>query len=63
MKPAPGIYKSAIDISGFDAETALFIDDKPENCAAAAALGMQTIVFQSPAQLRNALMEHAIHMQ
>ncbi len=63
MKPAPGIFKSAIEISGFDAETALFIDDKAQNCDAAAAQGMQTIIFQSPAQLRNALQDHGIHMQ
>lgn len=63
MKPAPGIFKSAIEISGFEAETALFIDDKAENCAAAAAQGMQTIVFQSPTQLRTALQDYGIHMQ
>ena len=63
MKPAPGIYKSAIDISGFDAETALFIDDKAENCKAAAALGMETVLFESPIQLRGALLEYGIHLQ
>lgn len=55
MKPLPGIYQSAIDISGCAAETSLFIDDKQENCAAAAVLGMRTILFQSPMQLRTAL--------
>ena len=63
MKPHPGIYKSAIDISGFDCETALLIDDKAENCKAAAALGMETILFKSPAQLRGALLEHGIDLQ
>jgi HAD superfamily hydrolase (TIGR01509 family) len=63
MKPAPGIYKSAIDISGFEADTALFIDDKAENCKAAAALGMETIVFESPIQLRGALLEYGINLQ
>ncbi len=52
MKPKPSIFESAIDISGFPAAQALFIDDKQENCAAAAALGIKTIWFQSPAQLR-----------
>ena len=51
MKPAPGIYRDAIGISGLPAETALFIDDKEENCAAARALGMQAIRFLSPSQL------------
>ena len=63
MKPDPGIYKSAIDISGFDADTALFIDDKAENCQAAAAVGMETILFESPVQLRGALLEHGIALQ
>ncbi|WP_254064016.1 HAD family phosphatase [Granulicella sp. S190] len=52
MKPHSGIYQAAIEISGHVAETALFIDDKVENCDAAAALGMQTICFESPKQLR-----------
>jgi putative hydrolase of the HAD superfamily len=63
MKPAAGIYKTAIDISGFDADTALFIDDKAENCEAAEALGMETILFESPGQLRGALSEYGIHLQ
>lgn len=63
MKPAPGIYKSAIDISGFAAGTALLIDDKAENCKAAAALGMETILFESPVQLRGALLEYGIDLQ
>jgi FMN phosphatase YigB (HAD superfamily) len=63
MKPHPGIYKSAIDISGFDAGTALLIDDKAENCEAAAALGMETILFESPAQLRGSLLDYGIALQ
>ena len=60
MKPMPGIYRSAIDISGFEASQALFIDDKKENCTAAAECGMQTIVFENPDQLANALAGHGI---
>jgi FMN phosphatase YigB (HAD superfamily) len=55
MKPHAGIYRAAIEISGHVAETALFIDDKTENCDAAADLGMQTICFESPKQLRDEL--------
>ena len=55
MKPKPGIYKSAIDISGFEAAQTLFIDDKLENCEAAAEAGMRTILFESPEQLCRAL--------
>ena len=63
MKPMPGIYKSAIDISGFHAETALLIDDKQENCDAATALGMQTIPFESPSQLSAAFAKFGINLQ
>ena len=62
-KPAAGIYRSAIDISGFRAESALFIDDKEENCAAARMLGMQAIRFESPAQLARALAGVGIGLQ
>lgn len=63
MKPASGIYKSAIAISGFDASTALFIDDKQTNCDAAAALGLKTIRFESPTQLRASLSTFGITFQ
>ncbi len=63
MKPEAGIFRSAIDISGFPAQSALFIDDNEANCEAAAALGMETIHFQSPAQLRASLLEYDIPLQ
>ena len=60
MKPAPAIYRAAIEISGRPAETALFIDDKAENCEAARASGMQAIHFQTPAQLASELLRHGV---
>ncbi|GGA66987.1 hydrolase [Edaphobacter acidisoli] len=60
MKPLPEIYRAAIDISGFAAETAIFIDDKAENCDAARSFGMIPIHFQSPAQLRVSLAQLGI---
>jgi putative hydrolase of the HAD superfamily len=63
MKPLPDIYRAAIDISGFAPETALFIDDRQENCDAARALDMQAIRFESPAQLRASLTELGIAVQ
>lgn len=63
MKPHAGIYTSAIDISGFDADTALFIDDKQENCDAAAEHGIRTIVFENPAQLCTELTAHGIILE
>jgi HAD superfamily hydrolase (TIGR01509 family) len=62
MKPAHGIYETAVEVSGFEARTALFIDDKVENCRAAESLGMCAICFQSPEQLVAALAEHEIHV-
>jgi len=63
MKPAVGIFETAVDISGFPAHTALFIDDKRENCEAAAGAGMHSILFESPRQLRRALLEHGIDFE
>lgn len=60
MKPLPEIYRAAIDISGFAPETSLFIDDKPENCDAARAFGMNAIHFEFPAQLRASLTQFNI---
>jgi FMN phosphatase YigB (HAD superfamily) len=60
MKPNSDIYRFAIDTSGFEAEQALFIDDKIENCEAARSLGMQAIHFESPAQLRGGLAQLGI---
>ena len=60
MKPHADIYQAAIDISGFPPQTALFIDDKPENCEAAVALDMKAIRFESPAQLTQELAQLGI---
>lgn len=62
MKPAPGIYRYAIEISGHNPSSALFIDDKPENCAAARALGIQAVIFQSPEELRSQLTRLGIQL-
>jgi HAD superfamily hydrolase (TIGR01509 family) len=61
MKPHPDIYRAAIEISGTPAPQTVFIDDKQENCDAAAAFGMNTIRFQSPEQLSSALAQLDIH--
>ena len=62
MKPMPGIFNSAVDISGYRAQQTLLIDDKQENCDAAALLGMQTIRFESPSQLIAELADIGIHI-
>jgi putative hydrolase of the HAD superfamily len=56
-KPGAEIYRRALDILGRPAERVLFIDDRQENVAAAAALGIRTIRFEGAAPLRHDL-EH-----
>ena len=54
-KPEPEIYRLTLDRLGVAPGDALFIDDMPRNTQAAEALGLPSIVFESPAQLRRAL--------
>jgi putative hydrolase of the HAD superfamily len=51
-KPQPAIYKRALDILGGPAGRKLFIDDRAENAAAAAAAGMTAIRFEGAGALR-----------
>jgi putative hydrolase of the HAD superfamily len=50
-KPSARIYQRALQALGVTAEAALFVDDNPEFCAQAAALGIRTaqIVRGEPA--------------
>lgn len=59
-KPEAGIYEALLRRTGRRAEDCLFIDDSPENIAAARELGFQTILYKSPEQLREALAELGI---
>ncbi len=54
-KPEPAIYQLTLDRLGVAPGEALFIDDMPRNTAAAEALGIPSIVFESPVQLRREL--------
>jgi putative hydrolase of the HAD superfamily len=54
-KPEPAIYRRAVDIVGGPAERILFIDDREENVAGAAAAKMKTILFQGADALRREL--------
>ncbi len=42
-KPLPGAFQYVLDKTGIVADETLFIDDREENCKAAAELGMNTI--------------------
>lgn len=46
LKPEPEIYKLLLNRYGLKAEECVFIDDLPENIAAAKAQGIHGIVFQ-----------------
>jgi putative hydrolase of the HAD superfamily len=54
-KPEPEIYHLALKLLEIAPEEALFIDDLPRNTIAAEALGIPSIIFESPAQLRHEL--------
>ena len=55
IKPDPRIFQILLDRYAIAPEEAVFIDDNPANAAAAAALGIHGIHFQSPALLRREL--------
>jgi putative hydrolase of the HAD superfamily len=54
-KPDAAIYRRALDILGRPAERILFIDDRAENVAGAAASGMKAVIFEGANPLRRAL--------
>ena len=54
-KPEPAMYRRAIDILGCTPQRILFIDDREENVAGAAAAGINAIRFQGEAALRDEL--------
>lgn len=54
-KPDPNIYRHALGILGLRPQRSLFIDDRLENVAAAAAFGMKAIRFTGADALRGDL--------
>lgn len=56
-KPFPEFYKILFDRYYIDPKKALFIDDNIKNIEGGKALGLTTIHFQSPAQLRTELQQ------
>lgn len=59
-KPDPEIYELALKLLRVAPPEALFIDDLERNTSAAEALGIPSIVFESPAQLRRELTARGI---
>jgi putative hydrolase of the HAD superfamily len=59
-KPTPRIYTVALAVAQAPPERSLFIDDRPQNLAPAAARGMQTILYENPNQLASALRDSGL---
>ena len=55
MKPAPEFYQLLLNRYNVKAEEALFIDDNLRNVKAAESLGIKSIYYKSPSQLKNDL--------
>lgn len=51
-KPDPMVFQHVLDLLGADPEEVVFIDDFAENIQAARRLGLRTIQFKNPRQVR-----------
>ncbi len=59
-KPDPAAYRYALELAQRAPEESFFLDDRPENIAAAARLGLHTLQVQDPARLGAALAAEGI---
>ena len=59
-KPFPEFYQLLLDRYDLKADEVLFIDDNHRNVLAARELGIETIEFQSPEQLRGELVKRSL---
>lgn len=57
LKPDPAIYRLALGRFGANPDETVFVDDNPANVAAARALGIHAVRFESCAKLREDLGE------
>jgi putative hydrolase of the HAD superfamily len=55
MKPDPAIYKEALRKAGGSASSCIFIDDMEENVKAAAALGINSLLYKPDTDLEQEL--------
>ena len=60
VKPDPAIYHLCLERNGLAAAECIFIDDSPNNVAAAAALGIDGVLFTDPETLRRDLGERGM---
>lgn len=54
-KPDPACYQAALATLGAPAADVIFVDDRRENVASAAALGIRSVQFTTPAAAREAV--------
>ncbi|HVX66260.1 MAG TPA: HAD family phosphatase [Bryobacteraceae bacterium] len=59
-KPGRELFCRALELTGRQPSECLMIDDRPENLEAPRAMGLRTIEYHSPAQLRQELEGHGI---
>jgi putative hydrolase of the HAD superfamily len=61
-KPDPAIYRLALSVTQRRPEECVFTDDRPPNLEPAKDLGMHTIRYENPAQLRQSLTDLGIQV-
>jgi len=54
-KPNPKIYKIVLETLKIKPKECVFIDDEKENCETAEKLGIKSIIFENPLQLKKEL--------
>lgn len=59
-KPDQRMYRMALDVLGSDPGETVFIDDRAENVAAAAALGIRALQYEGSAKLAATLSESGV---
>jgi len=59
-KPDPASFQRVLELEGCQPADAIFVDDRAENVTAAAALGMDGIVFTDADSFRRALADRGI---
>lgn len=61
-KPNLEIYQIALKKLNIKPEECIFIDDQKKNCEAAEKLGIKSIIFENPIQLKKELATFSIHI-
>jgi putative hydrolase of the HAD superfamily len=60
VKPEPECYRAVLAMLGARPADVVFIDDRPENVAGAAAVGIHGVHFTTPEAVRTALAGHGV---